>query len=193
MSRSSFVATRHPNSKGIRWQPSEQMIKRRIPQHILPAMLDKQSLTAHMLALCGDREFHVDVITQYRRAAHHHELATLPTGTAGLIERNVHLCCDGRPWVFAHTVIPVSSLQGPQRRLARMGSQPLGAALFADPLMRRDIIEYGTMDARCELFAQAIQPLEHRPTEIWGRRSRFLLNKQPLLVAEFFLPNWGHQ
>lgn len=180
------------NSKGIRWRPSRQVIQRRIPGPILPAMLDQQSLTAHMLHLCRGRTFRVEVLQQYKRPLLAHEYQHLPSATAGVLERNVHLYCDDQPWVYAHSIIPIATLTGPQRRLARMGNQPLGAALFADPLMQRDIIEFGTMDQRCSLFAAATAPLAEQPKEIWGRRSRFILHNSPLLVAEFFLPPWGN-
>jgi chorismate lyase len=33
--------------------------------------------------------------------------------------REVHLLCDDRPWVFARTIIPISTLRGRERRLAQ--------------------------------------------------------------------------
>ena len=95
--------------------------------------------------------------------------------------------CGATPWVYARTVIPVQTLRGPQRRLAHLGSKPLGAALFADPNLGRGAVEVACLAAGEKLFARAVG--EGISTEvIWGRRSLFWLGGSPLLVSEFFLP-----
>ena len=105
--------------------------------------------------------------------------------------REVHLLCDKRPWVFARTIIPATTLSGPQRRLARLGSRPLGAVLFADPSMRRGAVQIAALTARHVMFARATRNLMQRPQRIWGRRSVFRVADKPLLVSEFFLPGIG--
>ncbi len=55
--------------------------------------------------------------------------------------REVHLIGCGGPWVFARSLIPVSTLRGRQRRLRNLGNTPLGAVLFQDKSMRRGPIE----------------------------------------------------
>jgi len=51
--------------------------------------------------------------------------------------REVLLLADGRPVVWARTVVPSRSLRGPWFFLRGLGSRPLGARLFADPLIER--------------------------------------------------------
>lgn len=102
--------------------------------------------------------------------------------------RQVRLLCDGKPWVFARTVIPASTLKGAVRRLAYLGDKPLGAVLFADPSMQRDAIEIASLSARTCHYADALQGQRSRPKQIWGRRSVFYISNKPLLVSEFFLP-----
>jgi chorismate--pyruvate lyase len=102
--------------------------------------------------------------------------------------REVQLLCDEHPWVFARTIIPATTLSGPQRRLARLGSRPLGAVLFADPSMRRGAVQIAAITARHGVFARAIRELKQRPQQIWGRRSVFRVAGKPLLVSEIFLP-----
>jgi len=85
-------------------------------------------------------------------------------------------------------VIPVRTLTGPRRRLSRLGKKPLGAVLFADPSMLRSGIEIAKLSAGQPLFARATATLSPLPENIWGRRSAFFLNHQPLLVSEIFLP-----
>jgi chorismate--pyruvate lyase len=84
--------------------------------------------------------------------------------------RRVLLQCGDLPWVAAHSLIPVSSMQGPLKRLRTLNDRPLGEFLFRHPQLRRDQLE-----------------LTHTGA-VWGRRSLFHLFERPLLVAEFFLP-----
>lgn len=102
--------------------------------------------------------------------------------------REVRLLCDDESLVFARTVIPVRTLTGPRRRLSRLGKKPLGAVLFADPSMVRSGIEIAKLSPGQPLFVRATTKLLKPPSNIWGRRSTFFLNHQPLLVSEIFLP-----
>lgn len=103
--------------------------------------------------------------------------------------REVELLGDGTPWVFARTLVPVSSLRGSARRLATLGNKPLGAVLFSDPSMRRGQIQIARLLPRHPLFIAATESLEQKPAELWGRRTLFYLAGKPLLVNEIFLPN----
>ena len=102
--------------------------------------------------------------------------------------RQVQLLCEGTPWVFARTVVPVSTLSGAQRQLARLGNRPLGAFLFADPGMQRGPVELACIRKGQAMFSEASLGLKQKPAEVWGRRSVFRVGGKPLLVAELFLP-----
>ena len=102
--------------------------------------------------------------------------------------RQVQLLCDGEPWVFARTIVPISTLSGAQRRLAHLGNRPLGAYLFADPGMQRGPVELACIRGKQAMFPEATSGLDALPAEIWGRRSVFRVGGKPLLVTEVFLP-----
>jgi chorismate--pyruvate lyase len=102
--------------------------------------------------------------------------------------REVQLLCDAEPWVFARTVIPLTSLTGPQRRLAHLGNRPLGAYLFAHPATSRGLVEVASIRRGQAMFAQAVVGVARPGDRIWGRRSVFRVNGKPLLVTEVFLP-----
>ena len=102
--------------------------------------------------------------------------------------RQVYLLCDHRPLVYARTVIPLSTLSGPERHLACLGNRPLGAVLFAAPNMSRDEIEVACIRPGQRIFTRATNALAVKPEAIWGRRSVFYLSGKPLLVNEVFLP-----
>lgn len=151
-------------------------------------LLDTGSLTRRVKQACAGR-FRVQVEMQgwARPRLDEYRALGLRLGRIALI-REVHLLCDERPWVFARTIIPVTTLRGRQRRLAHLGNRPLGAVLFADPRMQRGPVEVVRVPPGSALFAAAVLGLKRRPAEIWGRRSMFRLDGKPLLVSEFFLP-----
>ena len=111
----------------------------------------------------------------------------LPPARVSLI-REVKLLCAGEPWVFARTLIPVTSLRGAARRLSRLGNRPLGAVLFAGQHPRRQGVQVARITPQHALFHAACSHLDSPPAEIWGRRTLFLYAGKPLLVNEIFLP-----
>jgi chorismate--pyruvate lyase len=110
-------------------------------------------------------------------------------GSHALI-RQVQLLCGGKPWIYARTVIPVNSLRGRLKRLAHLGTRPLGGVLFADPGMRRGVVELASIRPGQALYTAATARLRTRPAAIWGRRSVFTITRRPLLVSEVFLPDF---
>lgn len=101
--------------------------------------------------------------------------------------REVYLQCDGRPMVFARTVIPRGTLTGKRKPLLMLGTRPLGAYLFAQPGVERTPIQWACLDQRHDIYRHAVQALKHDIGPLWGRRSVFYLEGQPLLVSEYFL------
>lgn len=103
--------------------------------------------------------------------------------------REVHLLCDEQPWVFARTLIPLSTLHGRGRHLMRLGSRPLGEVLFTDPQVNRGPMEAACIQVGQRLHRRAFGEREESLDPIWGRRSIFHIDGQPLLVCEIFLPD----
>lgn len=104
--------------------------------------------------------------------------------------RQVHLLCGDRPWVYARSVIPATSMRGKLQRLAHLGNRPLGAMLFADPGMQRGSVELANIGPGEALFRDATGHMRQQPGNIWGRRSVFRIAHKPLLVSEIFLPQF---
>ena len=119
-----------------------------------------------------------------RNEAHRLKLSRFDTA----LIRQVYLHCGDHRWVFARTVIPRKTLTGRQKYLANLGNKPLGAVLFADPLMHRDEVEVTSLRPGQSLFDAAVKGIGSTPDHIWGRRSVFYLKKKSLLVNEIFLP-----
>ena len=153
-------------------------------------LLDPASLTLRLQQLCGTR-FRVQVVSQGWGRPRLDEAQEL--GMAGrerAIIRQVQLMCADHPWIYARTVIPATSLRGKLKRLAQLGSRPLGAMLFADPGMQRGVVELARILPGQGLFADATRAVEGTPASIWGRRSVFRITGRPLLVSEIFLPGF---
>lgn len=177
-----------PSAYRLRWKPARQVLRGQVPAGLLDWLLDTASLTRRIQLACGGR-FRVRVLAQGWGRPRRDEIAALgmrPNERA--LIRQVQLRCDERVWVYARTIIPHATLTGRQRRLAHLGSKPLGAVLFADPAMRREPVQLACVRRGQPLYEAACRDLHGRPAEIWGRRSVFRLAGKPLLVAEVFLP-----
>lgn len=103
--------------------------------------------------------------------------------------RNVFLYADGKPVVFAHSVVAAHHLQHAWHALQHLGSRPLGALLFSHPLVQRAPLRYKSLKPDHPLYCQAASALAIRPQRLWARRSVFTLHGAPLLVTEVFLPD----
>lgn len=170
------------------WRTRTSLFAHPVPNNVASWVYDPGSLTRRVQQSC-DGQFRVEVIAQYHGRPLLNEATRLRVhiDQAALI-REVYLYCDTTPWVYARTIIPHSTLTGRQRQLAHLGNRPLGAALFADPSMRRDEVEVACMRPIHRLFDTATATLAQTPEMIWGRRSVFYVGRKPLLVNEVFLP-----
>lgn len=154
-------------------------------------LIDRGSLTRRIQSLCAD--FSLRGLRIWQGKADRDEAVCVelePHVTSFL--REVHLYCGGTPVVFAHSVIPRKGLRGAWHRLGKLGNQPLGAALFADPLVRRMPLQFRKLDHRHALYRRACAILPEQPSHLWARRSVFILRKRPILVTEVFLPGILH-
>ncbi|KEA62421.1 Chorismate--pyruvate lyase [Marinobacterium lacunae] len=138
-------------------------------------LTDDSSLT-RLLQRASQGRFSVRVLSQRYAHPGANEAVALGMGVrrTALI-REVLLCGNGVPWVYARTVIPVDTLRGRHRTLKMIGSRSLGSLLFKDPGMQRDPLQ----------IARVLDDSGHR---YWARRSIFHLDRKPLLVCEVFLP-----
>ena len=102
--------------------------------------------------------------------------------------REVMLMGDKQELVFAHSVLPRSSLRGEWVGLSRLGSRPLGATLFANPQVKRTPLTYKKLYPHHVLYQHATSSMNVRHPYLWARRSVFTLNCANIMVTEVFLP-----
>lgn len=165
------------------WYRRHQLFNQSLDKILIPWLFDSSSLTARIIRLC-DGNFSVQVLSQHwqKMSAEEASAMSLP-GVPSALVRKVLLCCDEQPLVYARTVIPVTTIQGPQRRYANMGNRPLGAMLFADRTMRREAVQIAKLPVNNEIYRYT-----ESKESIWGRRSVFRVSEKPILVSEYFLP-----
>ena len=136
-------------------------------------LVDETSMTARLEAYCQKLE--VTIVTEGFFSAkalttEEHTLVAEHEQEAQFWLREVQLMADGEPWLAGRTVIPESSLQGPEASLMALGTRPLGHYLFQSSSLCRDFLTPGTMGG------------------LWARRSLLRLAEKPLLLTEIFLP-----
>ena len=170
------------------WQDVSRRSLQPVPANLRAELLNRGSLTARVRELFGSVS--VELLRHQNATPELEErhATGISDGRLGLI-RDIYLQAGGERRIFAHTVIPLSTLRGEGRQFGRLGRKPLGAALFANPNMHRGPLQVTQLSARHALYHQALQSVDARPDCIFGRRSQFFLpNGRSLLVAEFFLP-----
>lgn len=160
-----------------------------MPPSLRSWLTDAGSLTARVRARC--EHFSVTVISQAAGRPTLDEAALLglrPHEQAWV--REVLLLADGVPVVYARSLVSRRHVRGAWHLFHGMGSRPLGAALFANPRIRRMPLTVARLDARDARYHRAIEASGIRPVPrcLWARRSVFRLRGRPLLVTEVFLP-----
>jgi chorismate--pyruvate lyase len=149
-------------------------------------LTDPGSLTARLIAKSRGR-FQVEVVRQAIGRPSLDECKALGISSNSLaLIREVVLKGDNQPWVFARSLLPLSSLTGELRHLRKQANRPLGAFLFSQPHLLRSPIAIARISSD-----HAYVPAELVGSEaLWGRRSVFYLRAKPLLVSEVFLPDF---
>ena len=164
--------------------------KRLAPAHTdpwRPWLVWRGSLTWRITAHA--RDFRVQVIRQGPHIPNEDEYRRLgqPTHRRALV-REVVLHAAGKPVVFAHSIAAWRDLSGAWRGLRGLGNRPLAEALFTDPLVGRQPLEFARIDSRHPLGKRARRVFGRDFPVLWARRSRFVKRGRPLIVTEVFLP-----
>lgn len=105
-------------------------------------------------------------------------------------EREVLLRCDGKPVVFAHTVVPLCATASDWPLFNALGERSLGTTLFHDPRVARGELEFARLKPGHPLYRRAIAALggEAAPGVLYARRCLYRRRRGTLLVTEVFLP-----
>jgi len=163
------------------------VLKKLVPAALWPWLIHKGSLTRRLKKSCAG-ELQVRVLRQDWGKAYFEETQVLGIHNSCRVwQREVLLLCDTYPWVYAKTIIPISTLHGSARRLLYLNNRPLGAVLFSDPAIIREKLEIISVNTQQYLYQKAIKYSAVKTNIFWGRRSLFWISRRPLLVTEIFL------
>ena len=151
------------------WSESPDVDGRRPDADTLSWLGETGLLTRRLRKLCGNR-FNMRVL--------HDQPCTVSSG----LHREVLLCCDDLPCIYAITDVPADTLTG-HPWLAELGDESLGEALQSrtdiTPSVSRSRFAYALLDSR-HLPAASAGP-------VWARRSEFHIGNNALCVTEVFL------
>ena len=157
------------------------------PADLIPWLFDNESLTRRLINASGNN-LGVRVLNQHYAKPLLCERRTLETdGHQKAYIREVLLMGNGRPWVYARTVIPLSTMTGRLQQLKRLDDKPLGAFLFSFPNMYRKPMQFAKIADQHHVVPQEL--LDSKDS-CWGRRSVFCIDHKTLLVNEIFLPEF---
>lgn len=98
--------------------------------------------------------------------------------------REVYLC-GLRPLVFGRTL---AAGDGAAHWLERLGAQPLGERVFAEPSTLRGDIQVMQLAADDALCRDAWRGMDMPAAPLWARRSVLRVRETNLLIYECFLP-----
>jgi chorismate lyase len=152
-------------------------------------LTDTVSLTVKLRA-CS-RQFGVRRLRQTLGVCLKDERAAIGLARPGQVrEREVLLHCDGRPVVYAHTVVPLCATAYDWPFFSSLGERSLGTTLFGDPRVQRGALHYARLRAPHPLARRASAAaggLDLRGP-LYARRCLYRRRKGLLLVTEVFLP-----
>lgn len=100
------------------------------------------------------------------------------------------LCCDGKPVVFAHTVIPLNATASDWPMFRSLGETSLGTSLFGDPAITRGTLQFSRLPLSHPLMRRICTaiPSEGIKSRLHARRCLYRRGSGVMLVTEVFLP-----
>lgn len=185
------MTRQHPLAQGGFWRhPAYQA-----PRPLRSWLTGRGSLTARLQACYP--AFHVQLLRSGFARPWPDECLPGSRRTIGF-RRDVVLRGNNQACVFAHSFAPRAALRQGFHGLARQGSRPLGATLFANPRVKRSPLGFARLNRHHPLWQAAAHHLGALPPQLWARRSCFVLHGVShdtgrkgtcLRVTEVFLPH----
>jgi chorismate--pyruvate lyase len=103
--------------------------------------------------------------------------------------REVVLSVDGKPFVAAHSIVPLAASTGVWQAMRRLRTRPLAELLYSDSSVSRSSLVSRRFTARHPLHRLALrETVDARVHALLARRSVFERYGEPLMVTEVMLP-----
>ena len=169
-----------------RWTERLEECRPEAPPAAAAWLAEPGLLTERLRACCGGQTG-LSVVSESEAQLAAPDAAVLQAVGDAAFVREIELTCDGRPWVFAQTLIPRATLAR-QRWLSSLGRAALGERLAAVPGLERGPLEFTRLVPGDRLYQRALRERPDPPPSLWARRSWFAIAGARLLVQEVFLP-----
>ena len=169
------------------WQSPSEALLASLSNNLSLWLLDKGSLTAQLKS--HSQQFRVELLGQQQMACTLADANDYIKVGEPVLVREVLLYCNEVAQVFARSLLPLSSLTGAGQQLANLGTKPLGQVLFNSPSVVRQSIELACFSSDSTVASLARQLKQTSNKNLWGRRSIFMVDDKPIMVAEVFLPH----
>ncbi len=181
MHQNSFLFNRSPD-----WKADLPSVRHSIPADVKSWVYEAGSLTQRLRCYYG-KQFAVKILFHQWRPAYAGEckLLHIPHQQFNL-SREVLLYANDEPLILARTILPNKTIKIAKRNLSHLGTRPLGEVIFSYPNLERLQLEVANISS--ERWSSSLQTKIPLPDSVWGRRTVYAIQKQPLLVSEFFLP-----
>lgn len=144
------------------------------------------SLTRRLQAY--DLPFSVKVLSEKTAVMPSYEQALLMSPTELATIREVFLCVNETPWVYAQSVLPHSALSSGFASLMNIGNKPLGELLFTTEDVKRGELLAAGFESGSNLHTLLASFSQATEQRLIGRRSLFSRQHSVISVAEIFLP-----
>lgn len=152
-------------------------------------LTDNMSLTQKLMA--HSTHFRVARLQQERARCLADECTMIALPRRACVQqREVMLYCDGRPVVYAHTVMPLTATASDWPFFRSLGERALGISLFGDPRVEQGNLQYARLHIEHPLMRRARAALanESLAAPLFARRCLYRRGNGVLLVTELFLP-----
>ncbi|MCK5729088.1 MAG: chorismate lyase [Methylococcales bacterium] len=165
------------------WKSYSPYIRHHLPKNIASWINEKNSLTQRLRNTHGDAVNVKILFHQWKSPflSESKHLNLYPHRYC--LIREVLLSADEKPLILARTILPKKTITNAQRQLSHLGTRPLGEVIFSDPYLKRLAMDISLLKKKHWNESLPISPA------IWGRRTVYAIQNQPLLVSEFFLPD----
>jgi chorismate--pyruvate lyase len=156
-----------------------------ISDHLSQWLFEQGSLTQRLKR--HSDHFRVEILGKHERLFTELELQQFDCPQQQIQVREVLLHCDGKPWVYAQTLMPLEVIPESVQKLITLGEKPLGEIIFNEPGVVRSAIEVAEFGVDTQVAKLAAKLGQAVTNNLWGRRSIFTVDGYSLLVAEVYI------
>ncbi len=177
----------HHNQMNINWLTLSEAEHQLAPA-LYSHLADNGSLTRRVRQACGG-QFEVKLINHETVQANDQECELLGLlDAAQALSRQVFLCCDQKPLIFARTIIGlIEKNRSLTDRIEKLGGHSLGSVLFRDPLAIKRQMHLAFLSSDHAFFESVDLPESRPDNKLWLRRSLYDYEACELIVYEAFI------